>query len=35
MCLEEYVLDMKAVPHDLIMMGMNLKVDEEYAGVGE
>ncbi len=34
MCLEDYVLDMKAVPHDLILMGMNLKVDEEYAGVG-
>jgi RimJ/RimL family protein N-acetyltransferase len=34
MCLEDYVLDMKAVPHDLIVMGMNLKVDEEYAGVG-
>jgi GNAT superfamily N-acetyltransferase len=34
MRLEDYVLDMKAVPHDLILMGMNLKVDEEYAGVG-
>jgi RimJ/RimL family protein N-acetyltransferase len=34
MCLEDYVLDMKAVSHDLIVMGMNLKVDEEYAGVG-
>lgn len=34
MRLEDYVLDMKAVPHDLIVMGMDLKVDEEYAGVG-
>lgn len=34
MRLGDYVLDMKAVPHDLILMGMNLKVDEEYAGVG-
>lgn len=31
----DYVLDMKAVPHDYILMGMDLKVDEEYAGVGE
>jgi RimJ/RimL family protein N-acetyltransferase len=34
MRLEDYVLDMHAVPHDFILMGMNLKVDEEYAGVG-
>lgn len=34
LCLEDYVLDMHAIPHDLIMMSMNLKVDEEYAGVG-
>jgi RimJ/RimL family protein N-acetyltransferase len=32
---EDYVVDMKAVPHDYILMGMDLKVDEEYAGVGE
>lgn len=31
---EDYVLDMKAISHDYIIMGMNLKVDEEYAGVG-
>jgi GNAT superfamily N-acetyltransferase len=31
----DYVLDMKAVPHDYILMGLDLKVDEEYAGVGE
>jgi RimJ/RimL family protein N-acetyltransferase len=32
---EEYVVDMKTVLHDYILMGMDLKVDEEYAGVGE
>ena len=32
---EDYVLDMKAIAHDYILMGMDLKVDEEYAGVGE
>jgi len=31
---EDYVLDMKAVTHDYVLMGINLKVDEEYAGVG-
>ena len=31
----DYVLDMKAVPHDYVLMGLDLKVDEEYAGVGE
>ncbi|HXE43186.1 MAG TPA: GNAT family N-acetyltransferase [Candidatus Baltobacteraceae bacterium] len=31
---EDYVLDMKAVTHDYVLMGLNLKVDEEYAGVG-
>jgi GNAT superfamily N-acetyltransferase len=35
MRLEDYVLDMHAIPHDLVLMGMSLKVDEEYAGVGE
>jgi GNAT superfamily N-acetyltransferase len=30
----DYVLDMKAVPHDYVLMGRNLKVDEEYAGIG-
>jgi GNAT superfamily N-acetyltransferase len=29
-----YVLDMKAAPHDYVLLGLNLKVDEEYAGVG-
>ena len=32
--LEDYVLDMKAVTHDYVLMGMDLKTDEEYAGVG-
>ena len=34
MHLEDYVLDMKAVTHDYVLVGLNLKVDEEYAGVG-
>lgn len=33
-CLRDYVLDMKAVTHDYVLMGMDLKVDEEYAGIG-
>ena len=32
--LEDYVKDMQAVSHDYVLMGSNLKVDEEYAGVG-
>lgn len=32
MHLEDYVLDMTAVAHDYVLMGMNLKVNEEYAG---
>jgi GNAT superfamily N-acetyltransferase len=32
--LEEYVKDMQAISHDYILMGVNLKTDEEYAGVG-
>jgi GNAT superfamily N-acetyltransferase len=32
MQLEDYVLDMTAVPHDYVLLGMNLKVQEEYAG---
>ncbi|HUA69116.1 MAG TPA: GNAT family N-acetyltransferase [Candidatus Saccharimonadales bacterium] len=32
--LEEYVKDMQAIPHDYILMGLQLKTDEEYAGVG-
>ena len=34
MKIEEYVLDMKAVMHDFVLMGMDLRTDEEYAGVG-
>lgn len=32
MQLPDYVLDMQAVTHDFVLMGTNLKVDEEYAG---
>jgi RimJ/RimL family protein N-acetyltransferase len=34
MHLDDYVLDMKAVTHDYVLLGKNLKVDEEYAGFG-
>ena len=32
--LEDYVKDMQAISHDYILMGLMLKTDEEYAGVG-
>lgn len=32
--LPDYVLDMKAVTHDYVLLGLNLKVDDEYAGMG-
>ena len=32
--LPDYVLDMKAMTHDYVLMGLDLIVDEEYAGVG-
>jgi GNAT superfamily N-acetyltransferase len=32
--LEDYVKDMQAISHDYILMGLSLKTDEEYAGVG-
>jgi L-amino acid N-acyltransferase YncA len=32
--LEDYVKDMQAVTHDYILMGLDLKTREEYAGVG-
>lgn len=32
--LEDYVKDMQAISHDYILMGLELRVDEEYAGVG-
>jgi len=32
--LDGYVKDMQAITHDYILMGLELKTDEEYAGVG-
>ena len=32
--LEDYVKDMQAITHDYVLMGLDLKVDEEYAGMG-
>lgn len=32
--LEDYVKDMQAIAHDYILMGLQLKTDEEYAGMG-
>ena len=32
--LEDYVKDMQAISHDYILMGLELKTNEEYAGVG-
>jgi GNAT superfamily N-acetyltransferase len=32
--LENYVKDMQAIPHDYVLMGLDLTTDEEYAGVG-
>ena len=32
--LEDYVKDMQAVTHDYVLMGLDLRTDEEYAGVG-
>jgi RimJ/RimL family protein N-acetyltransferase len=34
MRVEDYVLDMKAVTHEYVLLGRSLKQDEEYAGVG-
>jgi GNAT superfamily N-acetyltransferase len=34
MRLEDYVKDMQAISHDYILMGLDLRTDEEYAGVG-
>jgi RimJ/RimL family protein N-acetyltransferase len=31
--LDDYVKDMQAVSHDYVLMGLNLKTDEEYAGM--
>lgn len=32
--LDDYVKDMQAISHDYILMGLDLKTNEEYAGVG-
>ena len=32
--LPDYVKDMQAIAHDYVLMGLNLKTDEEYAGMG-
>lgn len=32
--LDDYVKDMQAISHDYILMGLDLKTDEEYAGMG-
>ena len=32
--LEDYVKDMQAISHDYVLMSLQLKTDEEYAGVG-
>jgi L-amino acid N-acyltransferase YncA len=32
--LPDYVKDMQAVRHDWVLMGLDLKTDEEYAGMG-
>lgn len=34
MHLPDYVMDMKAVTHDYVLMGRSLKQEEEYAGLG-
>ena len=34
LCLEDYVKDMQAIAHDYVLMGLQLKTDEEYAGMG-
>jgi ribosomal protein S18 acetylase RimI-like enzyme len=32
--LEGYVKDMQAISHDYVLMGLDIKTDEEYAGMG-
>src|SRR6266850_7168860 len=32
--LEDYVKDMQGIKHDYVLMGLDLKTDEEYAGMG-
>jgi RimJ/RimL family protein N-acetyltransferase len=31
---DDYVKDMQAIAHDYVLMGLDLKTDEEYAGMG-
>lgn len=33
--LSDYVLDMKAVTHDYVLLGIDLKADDKFAGVGD
>lgn len=35
MHLEDYVLDLKAVTHDYVLLSMELKTDDEFKGVGD
>ena len=35
MDLEDYVLDMKAITHNYVLLGLDLRVDDEFAGVGD
>jgi hypothetical protein len=32
--LDDYVKDMRAITHDYVLMGLELKTDEEYASAG-
>jgi GNAT superfamily N-acetyltransferase len=32
--LDDYVKDMQSITHDYVLMGLDLKTDEEYAGMG-
>ena len=32
--IEDYVKDMQAIKHDYVLMGLQLRTDEEYAGMG-
>jgi hypothetical protein len=32
--LDDYVKDMQAIAHDYVLMGLDLRTDAEYAGVG-
>lgn len=32
--LDDYVKDMQAIEHEYVLMGLDLRTDAEYAGVG-